>query len=243
VTFHHKLGNRLPILTTISCCHTHIVVYTEVDAKCDKLAKVVGRTSTVASTVNLKCLQTSTTCRPRDARIHLGRTCDDRRVTANFSRSTVWNQWNKQMQCEKVKGQKLWVRKWVKFHWFYATFELRLVPDCVNAFCFIASTILQRQTHHSHRLRDERLLRWVIINKLVRTHLCQLVYIGQQWRNNRPISMPVDYCRHLVGKTPRSVCRCESTRPRVRGPRLALCHHPNTNTATWVSPEAGNPYN
>jgi len=32
---------------------TRIVLYTDVDAQCDKLANVVGRTSTVANTVNL----------------------------------------------------------------------------------------------------------------------------------------------------------------------------------------------
>jgi len=33
-------------------CLTHFGLYAEVDAQCDKLAKVVGGTSTVASTVN-----------------------------------------------------------------------------------------------------------------------------------------------------------------------------------------------
>jgi len=32
---------------------THIVLYTEVDAQCDKQTKVIGRTSIVASVVNI----------------------------------------------------------------------------------------------------------------------------------------------------------------------------------------------
>jgi len=38
---------------------------------------------------------------------------------------------------------------------FYAL-EPRLVPETVNAFCFIASTILQREPHHSVLLRGLR---------------------------------------------------------------------------------------
>ena len=38
------------------------------------------------------------------------------------------------------------------------------------------------------------------------TSLSSYVYMGWQWRNNRSISMPVDFCRHLVGKSLRNVC-------------------------------------
>ena len=34
-------------------CITHLMLRTEVDAQCDKLAKIVGQTSTVASISNL----------------------------------------------------------------------------------------------------------------------------------------------------------------------------------------------
>jgi len=39
-------------------------------------------------------------------------------------------------------------------------------------------------------------------------------------------------CRELLHFLHCSYPSC----PWVRGPRLALCHHPSTNTATWVSP-------
>jgi len=42
------------------------------------------------------------------------------------------------------------------------------------------------------------------------TSLSPRVFIGWQWRNNRSISMSVDFCRQLVGKTLINVCRCDS---------------------------------
>ena len=39
--------------TRTTRCIARIVLYTEVDAQCDRLDRVVGRTSTVAGTVNL----------------------------------------------------------------------------------------------------------------------------------------------------------------------------------------------
>jgi len=45
------------------------------------------------------------------------------------------------------------------------------------------------------------------ISKLRRS-LEYRLYRGWQWRNNRSISVPIDFCRHLVGKTVMNVCRC-----------------------------------
>ena len=39
--------------------------------------------------------------------------------------------------------------------------------------------------------------RLTVIDKVTVTSFCS-------------VSMPVDFCRHLVGKTPRNVCHCDS---------------------------------
>jgi len=64
--------------------HTRIVLYTEVDAQCDKVAKVVGRTSTVAGVVNLVRPVYHTALSSQ-----VDNTCDARRAVAKLSKFRV----------------------------------------------------------------------------------------------------------------------------------------------------------
>jgi len=90
--------------TSATRCLTRIVPYTEVDAQRDKPAKVVDRTSTVASNVNLvrsttvQLIKTSEhICGAKLQRTALLRLpylyldCNDQRAVAKFSNSRVWD--------------------------------------------------------------------------------------------------------------------------------------------------------
>ena len=68
-------------------CLTRIALYTEVDTQCDKLASVVGRASTVASTVNLVDRWRSPSLSHWTfAVVEPSTRCDARRALAKFSK-------------------------------------------------------------------------------------------------------------------------------------------------------------